>query len=175
MPPSCNSPASSGGGFAVAEAATESGLCAWLGDQLTALSVLPLLVIVLLIALFITFLTEVCSNTAIATVMLPVMAQLVSESLAVPPLRFSSLVGIVWHNCFPADDLEARRYIIVEFSLVAGSVAARQSVLPHASDDVELFVRLHAAGRHSAKRYCLRRRQPQVEGHGKETSVEWVE
>ena len=58
---------------------------------------------------------------------------------------------------------------------MAGSVAARQSVVPDASDDVELFIRLHAAGRHSAKRYRLRRRQPQVEGHGKETSVEWAE
>ena len=62
----------------MAEAATESGLCSWLGEQLTALEVLPHLVILLLIAMFITMLTEVCSNGAVAPIMLPVMAQLVS-------------------------------------------------------------------------------------------------
>ncbi|XP_043228629.1 solute carrier family 13 member 2-like [Amphibalanus amphitrite] len=74
-----------GGGFAVAEATTESGLCTWLGEQLTALDVLPNPVIILLIAIFITMLTEVCSNGAIASVMLPVMAQL-AVSLRVNPL-----------------------------------------------------------------------------------------
>ena len=68
----------SGGGLAVAEAATESGLCAWLGQQLTALDVLPNLAIMLVVVFSITLLTEVCSNTAIVTIMLPVMAELVS-------------------------------------------------------------------------------------------------
>ena len=62
----------------MAQAAIESGLCTWLGEQLTSLDVLPRLVILLLVAIFVTMLTEVCSNGAVATVMLPVMAQLVS-------------------------------------------------------------------------------------------------
>ncbi len=63
-----------GGGFALATAFQESGLSEWLGVQLTGFRGWPPLLIVLLVTTAVSFLTEVASNTAVATVLLPVLA-----------------------------------------------------------------------------------------------------
>lgn len=63
-----------GGGFALAMGMMNSGLSEWIGQQLAFLSVVPLPVMLLGVALVITFLTEVTSNTATTQVMLPVLA-----------------------------------------------------------------------------------------------------
>ncbi len=65
-----------GGGLSLAAAFQSSGLAEWLGDQLTLVSGLPLLLILLIIALSVNFLTEVTSNVATASIMLPVLASL---------------------------------------------------------------------------------------------------
>jgi sodium-dependent dicarboxylate transporter 2/3/5 len=62
-----------GGGFALASGFTKTGLTGWIGDQLTVLSSFPLWVVVLCVCLIITFLTELTSNTATSTIILPVM------------------------------------------------------------------------------------------------------
>ena len=74
-----------GGGFALAQGFTTSGLSAWLGGKLGGLSQLSPILIVALICLTITFLTEFTSNTATAQVMLPVLAA-VSLDIGIPPL-----------------------------------------------------------------------------------------
>jgi sodium-dependent dicarboxylate transporter 2/3/5 len=74
-----------GGGFALAGGFTESGLSQWIGDHLAFFGGLPMPVLVLLIALSMSFLTEVTSNTATTQIMLPLLAAL-STSLNVPPL-----------------------------------------------------------------------------------------
>lgn len=74
-----------GGGFALAQGFTTSGLSAWLGGKLAGLSQLSPIIIVALICLTLTFLTEFTSNTATAQVMLPVLAA-VSLDIGVPPL-----------------------------------------------------------------------------------------
>jgi len=63
-----------GGGFALAQGFSKSGLSTFLGEQLTFLSGLPVLVMMLGICLFMTFVTELTSNTATTTVMLPILA-----------------------------------------------------------------------------------------------------
>ncbi|MBK9356918.1 MAG: anion permease [Bacteroidales bacterium] len=63
-----------GGGFALANGFRDSGLSLWLGQQLQGISVLPPVVVVLIICLLVTFLTELTSNTATTEMMLPVMA-----------------------------------------------------------------------------------------------------
>jgi len=63
-----------GGGFALAFGMQHSGLSAWLGEQIGFLSVLPLLLVMLAIALLVTFLTEITSNTATTQVLLPILA-----------------------------------------------------------------------------------------------------
>ncbi|MFQ5344808.1 MAG: SLC13 family permease [Mariprofundus sp.] len=63
-----------GGGFALAYGMQHSGLSGWIGGQLEFLKAVPLLVMMLAIALAITFLTEITSNTATTQVMLPILA-----------------------------------------------------------------------------------------------------
>ena len=63
-----------GGGLALAGAFSSTGLAAALGDQLGALSWLPILVFVLAVAAMVIFLTELTSNTATVAALLPVVA-----------------------------------------------------------------------------------------------------
>jgi sodium-dependent dicarboxylate transporter 2/3/5 len=65
-----------GGGFALAMGFTESGLSQWIAGQLEVLAGAPLLLIVLAVTLTVIFLTEVTSNTATATLMIPVLGAL---------------------------------------------------------------------------------------------------
>lgn len=63
-----------GGGFALARACESSGLSAAIGDSLAGLiGSTPPLVMVFLVALGVTFLTEITSNTATINVLLPLM------------------------------------------------------------------------------------------------------
>jgi len=65
-----------GGGLAIAAGFRETGLSAWMGTQLTVLDGFHLLVIISSATLLILFLTEITSNTATATMILPVVASL---------------------------------------------------------------------------------------------------
>ncbi|XP_055863025.1 Na(+)/citrate cotransporter-like isoform X1 [Biomphalaria glabrata] len=76
-----------GGGYAIAHAATVSGLSKWIGDQLMVFRSLDQWLFLLIIGYIVTFATEVTSNTAIATLMMPILAQM-SVSLQINPLFF---------------------------------------------------------------------------------------
>jgi sodium-dependent dicarboxylate transporter 2/3/5 len=67
-----------GGGFAIADAVRASGLDDWLAGALHGLGALPLPLVILSICLITTFATELTSNTATATLLMPVMAALAS-------------------------------------------------------------------------------------------------
>jgi sodium-dependent dicarboxylate transporter 2/3/5 len=67
-----------GGGFAIADAVRASGLDTWLAGVLHGLDALPLPLVILSICLITTFATELTSNTATATLLMPVMAALAS-------------------------------------------------------------------------------------------------
>lgn len=73
-----------GGGLSIAAAFQSSQLAEWLGLQLTGVSELPLFLIILIVALTVNFLTEVTSNVATASIMLPVLASL-AEAIGVHP------------------------------------------------------------------------------------------
>ncbi|CAB3999628.1 solute carrier family 13 member 5-like [Paramuricea clavata] len=75
-----------GAGFAMAKAAKESGLSLWLGQQLAKLDSVPTFVIVLITAAMLCAFTEVTSNTATATIFLPILGTLAS-SLRIHPWR----------------------------------------------------------------------------------------
>jgi sodium-dependent dicarboxylate transporter 2/3/5 len=74
-----------GGGFALASGFKESGLSAWMGEQLKGLGALPPILIIACICILITFLTELTSNTATAEILLPILAAL-AVSMRVNPL-----------------------------------------------------------------------------------------
>lgn len=76
-----------GGGFALAEGMRQSGVTLYLGGLLTGLDGLPLWMTLLLICTVLTFLTEVTSNTATASILLPVLAS-AAVALGYHPLLF---------------------------------------------------------------------------------------
>ena len=63
-----------GGGMAIGQAFQVPGLGRLLGNALLPLTNLPLWAMIGLVALFATFITEITSNTAVANVMMPVLA-----------------------------------------------------------------------------------------------------
>jgi len=63
-----------GGGFALAEGFTVTGFSDWLGSNLTVLHKCTIMVSIVCICMFVTFLTEVTSNTAITSMILPILA-----------------------------------------------------------------------------------------------------
>jgi len=63
-----------GGGIALSSAFTKSGLASWLGEQLLFLEGLSPIIVLFAIVTLVIFLTELTSNTAIATLMMPIMA-----------------------------------------------------------------------------------------------------
>lgn len=74
-----------GGGLALAKGISESGLAKWLGLQLKSLDGVSPMIIVAVITIFVLFLTEITSNTATATMILPILASL-SVAVDVHPL-----------------------------------------------------------------------------------------
>ncbi len=74
-----------GGGFALATGIRDSGLALWIAEQSSGLATLPPVVIVSLLCLGITFMTELTSNTATAETMLPIVAA-VAVALGIHPL-----------------------------------------------------------------------------------------
>lgn len=63
-----------GGGIALAEAFESSGLSAWLAQRMQGVIELPLLARIGLIALGVTLLSEIASNTAAAVLLMPLLA-----------------------------------------------------------------------------------------------------
>ncbi|XP_075413490.1 solute carrier family 13 member 1 [Tenrec ecaudatus] len=74
-----------GGGFALADGCEVSGLSQWIGNQLSPLGSLPAWLIILITSLIVTSLTEVASNPATITLLLPILSPL-AESIHVNPL-----------------------------------------------------------------------------------------
>ena len=82
-----------GGGLAIAAGFTGSGLSEWIGSQLTALQGIPVLVVILIVAAFVIFLTEITSNTATASMMYPIMASL-AVALGIHPFALMIAAGL---------------------------------------------------------------------------------
>ncbi len=63
-----------GGGIAIAEAFSSSGLSQLIGDSMGGLAAIPVVLMIAMVCLAVTFLTEVTSNTATANLLLPILA-----------------------------------------------------------------------------------------------------
>lgn len=86
-----------GGGLAVASAIVETGVDQWLGDLLTNVQGIHIVLIITIVALAILFLSEITSNTATATMILPVLAGL-TIALDVHPFTLMIPAGMA-ANC----------------------------------------------------------------------------
>jgi sodium-dependent dicarboxylate transporter 2/3/5 len=62
------------GGICIAKAFAASGLSELMGQGLSGLAELPVLLLILCLCLLVTFLTEITSNTATATLLMPILA-----------------------------------------------------------------------------------------------------
>ena len=76
-----------GGGFALAAGFGLSGLDKWIGSKLNGVSEWPLWLTVLVICLAVTFLTELTSNTATTTMILPILG-MAAVAATIHPLFF---------------------------------------------------------------------------------------
>ncbi len=74
-----------GGGFALAKGFSSSGLAGWMGGQMQGIGALPDFLIILLLCLLMTVLSELASNVAVTQLMLPVLAA-VAIAADIPPL-----------------------------------------------------------------------------------------
>jgi sodium-dependent dicarboxylate transporter 2/3/5 len=75
-----------GGGLSLAQAIESSGLAVWIGNGLSFLHGMPLVVLVAGVALLVVFLTELMSNTATAAAFLPIAGSLAIGAEAAPLL-----------------------------------------------------------------------------------------
>ena len=62
------------GGIAIAKAFVSSGLSQLMGDWLASLADMPSLMLLMVVCLMVTYLTEITSNTATATLLMPILA-----------------------------------------------------------------------------------------------------
>ncbi len=74
-----------GGGFALADGFKSTHLADWAGSQITFLAGAPALIIIATTCFVMTFLTEVTSNTATTTIMMPVLAS-AGKAMGINPL-----------------------------------------------------------------------------------------
>jgi len=82
-----------GGGLSLAAAVKSSGLAEWIGTQVGVLDYLPPLALVAIVALTVTFLTEMTSNVATASAFLPVLGG-VAVGMGIEPLTLLVPAGL---------------------------------------------------------------------------------
>lgn len=82
-----------GGGLALAGAFETTGLGAWLGDWIASFKGVPPWLMVVVVTVGVSLLTEVTSSTAVASIVLPVIA-VAASSLGLPP------VALMWPAAF---------------------------------------------------------------------------
>jgi sodium-dependent dicarboxylate transporter 2/3/5 len=75
-----------GGGYALADGFTKSGLADWMGMKLTLIENFPVLLLVMAVVIILTLLTEITSNTATTNIFLPILATMAIASQIHPYL-----------------------------------------------------------------------------------------
>ncbi|MFT5433378.1 MAG: sodium-dependent dicarboxylate transporter 2/3/5, partial [Myxococcota bacterium] len=74
-----------GGGLALASGFKSTGLSVWVGERMASVTDLPPVLMIGIICLGVTFLTEVTSNTATTTILMPILAS-VCKTTGVDPM-----------------------------------------------------------------------------------------
>jgi sodium-dependent dicarboxylate transporter 2/3/5 len=82
-----------GGGLSLAQAMQSSGLAAWIGNSLSFLHGMPLIVLIAGVSLLLVFMTELISNTAATAAFLPVAGSLMIGGDA-PPVLLAVTVAL---------------------------------------------------------------------------------
>jgi sodium-dependent dicarboxylate transporter 2/3/5 len=82
-----------GGGLSLARAMDQSGLATWIGGSVGALEAVPVMVLIGFTALVVIFLTEMTSNTATATMAMPIMVG-AAIGLGIEPLLLMAAAAL---------------------------------------------------------------------------------
>ncbi len=69
-----------GAGFAIAAAFTRTGMASEIASHLVSFSAMPILLFLLIIAAMVTFTTEITSNTALISIMLPILFNVAEQT-----------------------------------------------------------------------------------------------
>ena len=69
-----------GAGFAIASAFTKTGMASEIASSLIAFSSMPILTFLIIIAVMVTFTTEITSNTALISIMLPILYKVAEQT-----------------------------------------------------------------------------------------------
>ncbi|HEB91566.1 MAG TPA: SLC13/DASS family transporter [Deltaproteobacteria bacterium] len=88
-----------GGGLSLAHAMDVSGLAVWIGNGVTGLASIPGLIVLAVVATLFIFLTEVTSNTATATMAMPIMAG-IAIPLGLPPETLMATAALACSMAF---------------------------------------------------------------------------
>lgn len=99
-----------GGGFALAAGFAKSGLALWAGEQMAGLSAFSPIVLVFLLCLAVSFLTELTSNAATAEMLLPIVSSLavairVHPFLLIIPITLSCSCAFMFPVATPPNAL----------------------------------------------------------------------
>ena len=81
-----------GGGFAVAAGFSKTGLAKYIAEQLNGLKDMDMLIFVAIVTLLVIFLTEITSNTATATLLVPIMG---ASAIALGVHPFATIIPAV--------------------------------------------------------------------------------
>jgi sodium-dependent dicarboxylate transporter 2/3/5 len=115
-----------GGGFALAQGFSETGLTSWLAGRLSILAGINIVLIVAAVVLLVVFLTEITSNTATASILLPVMGAL-AAAIEVHPFGLMAAAVIAASFAFmlpvatpPNAIVFSSRYITIPQMIRAG-------------------------------------------------------
>jgi len=88
-----------GGGFALASGFAHTELTQWMALKFDFLQGVNIIIVIFVIVLFVIFLTEITSNTATATLLIPLMIAL-SQTLAISPLLLATAVAVATSYAF---------------------------------------------------------------------------
>ena len=115
-----------GGGFALAQGFSDTGLTSFLAEQLTVLHGVDVLLIISVVVVMVIFLTELTSNTATASLLLPIMVALAGAvqvhpfGLMVPAVLAASFAFMLPVATPPNAIVFGSRYVSIRQMMRAG-------------------------------------------------------
>ena len=117
-----------GGGIALSAGLTKTNVINWIADFFSILDNFPILVTMILLALFTTFLTQVNSNTATSIILIPIF-WVFAEKMNINPLMITTLIALASSTAFmlpvatvPNAIVFENKYIHIKDMIKAGLV-----------------------------------------------------
>ncbi len=116
------------GGICIAKAFVESGLSQVIGEALSGITALPLLLVMFIIAISVSFLTEITSNTATATLLMPILASAaMTNGIAIELIMIPAVISCSCAFCLPV--ATAPNSIIFSSGQVTIKQMAREGII----------------------------------------------